>query len=34
MGVLETYIHVFGLSLTIVILSGYLIYRYFKKRKK
>ena len=34
MSIIETYVHITGLSLTIVLLSGYLIYRYFKKRKK
>ena len=34
MSIIETYIHTIGLSLTIVLLGGYLIYRYFKKRKK
>ena len=34
MMILETYIHVIGFSLTILLLSGYIGYRYFKKRKK
>ncbi len=34
MSIIETYVHISGLSLTIVILSGYLIYRYFKKKNK
>jgi len=31
---IETYVHISGLLLTIVLLGGYLIYRYFKKKKK
>lgn len=34
MMIIETYVHVVGLFLTVVLLGGYLIYRYFKKRKK
>ena len=34
MMIIETYVHVIGIFLTIVLLNGYLIYRYFKKRKK
>ncbi len=32
--IIETYVHISGLSLTVVILTGYLMYRYFKKRNK
>ena len=31
---IESYVHGIGLSITIITLTGYLIYRYFKKRKK
>jgi hypothetical protein len=31
---IETYVHVIGLSITAILLGGYLTYRYFKKRKK
>lgn len=34
MMLIETYVHVIGITLTVVLLSGYLTYRYFKKRKK
>jgi hypothetical protein len=30
----EEIVHITGLMITILILGGYLIYRYFKKRKK
>jgi hypothetical protein len=32
--IIETYVHILGMFLTLVLLSGYLMYRYFKKRKK
>jgi hypothetical protein len=31
---IESYVHSIGLSITFITLTGYLIYRYFKKRKK
>jgi hypothetical protein len=31
---IEVYVHVIGIILTVVVMSGYLTYRYFKKRKK
>lgn len=31
---IEKYVHTIGISLSIVCIFGYLIYRYFKKRKK
>lgn len=34
MMIIETYVHIIGISITIVSLSGYITYRYFKKRKK
>jgi hypothetical protein len=33
MSTIETYVHIVGLSLTVIILSGYIIYRYLKKKK-
>ena len=33
MMLIETYVHVTGILLTIILLGGYLTYRYFKKRK-
>ncbi len=33
MMVIESYVHGIGLSLTVIVLTGYLTYRYFKKRK-
>ena len=32
--VLETYVHLYGILFVINIIGFYLIYRYFKKRKK
>jgi len=34
MYLIETYVHFVGMSMTIILLGGYLTYRYFKKRKK
>lgn len=31
---IETYLHLVGMILTVMIIGGYLTYRYFKKRKK
>jgi uncharacterized protein YneF (UPF0154 family) len=32
MSIVETYVHVLGVSLLIILLSGYFIYRYIKKK--
>ena len=32
--IIESYVQGIGLSLTVIVLTGYLTYRYFKKRKK
>ena len=29
---IETYLHFIGIFLTVVLLNGYLMYRYFKKK--
>ena len=34
MMIIESYVQCIGLSLTVIALTGYLTYRYFKKRKK
>ena len=31
---IEKYVHSIGMLLTIISITGYLIYKYFKKRKK
>jgi len=33
MSIIETYIHIIGLTLTVVLLGGYITYRYIKKKK-
>ena len=33
MDIIETYVHVLGVSLMVILLSGYFIYRYIKKKK-
>ena len=32
--IIESYVQGIGLLLTVIVLTGYLTYRYFKKRKK
>jgi ABC-type uncharacterized transport system permease subunit len=33
MSIIETYIHSIGLILTVVLLGGYITYRYLKRKK-
>jgi hypothetical protein len=33
MSIIETYIHIIGITLTVVLLGGYITYRYIKKKK-
>jgi len=33
MKILETYVHAIGLSITIILLIGYITYKYIKKEK-